>query len=491
MSERKQVCILGAGLSGLAAAVALAAEGFQIRLLERRPFPGGRASSYPVPARGYWKSNPTESEPTPPAPAPAVAGAVDNCQHILLRCCNNLLDFYARLGVQSKIRFFDRFLFLDEQGNQATLASSRLPAPLHLFPSFLGFSLFDFREKAALLRALGAMLRAEKRLADLDNLTMLEWLRQQRQPPRTLEYFWRPILVSALNEDLEKASARYSLKVILDGMLKRRASFHMGVPQEPLAHFYATPALEFLAQKQARVEFRMTARQLLVEEGRIDGIRLHDGSIRRADYYISTVPPGGLLQLLPPATLEQYPWFLPLGRFSYSPTIAIHLWFDRVILRSENVALLGRGIHWVFSKSGQSRFHTPPSGHGIGLVISASRQWMQWTQQEILETVLAELQEALPEARAARLLDASVIKEPFATFSVEAGCDQYRPDQESPIRNLFLGGDWTRTGWPATMEGAVRSGYRCAELVFRDNGIATSVLKEDLPPEWLARWLIR
>jgi zeta-carotene desaturase len=335
------------------------------------------------------------------------------------------------------------------------------------------------------------MMRVEKRLAELDSLTMLEWLRQQRQPERTLEYFWRPILTSALNEDLEKASARYSLKVFLDGMLKRHDSFHMGVPDEPLVHFYIAPALSLLTQQQAQVEFRCTARQLILEGDQVCGILLLDGRVFQADYYVSSVPPSALLQLLPRATLEQHSYFLRLAKFSYSPTIAIYLWFDRAIARSENVALLGRRIQWVFSKPSHGGFHTPPSGHGIGLVISAAREWMKLTQKEIVEMVLGELKEALPEARTARLLDASVLKEPFATFSVEAGCDRYRPDQKSPIRNLFIAGDWTRTGWPATMEGAVRSGYRCAELILREEGITKSILKEDLPPEWLARRLIR
>ncbi len=223
MTVRKHAVIIGGGLSGLAAAVALAEEGFKVTVLERKPFLGGRASSYPVPGT----EDPQGNQPY-----------IDNCQHVLLKSNTNLINFYERIGSADGIVYSKQIIFLDEKARRATLRTSPLPAPLHLLPSFLSFQPLKAKDKLAIVYGLFCMLRTGNSKAELDRMTMMDWLRNHHQTDRAVEVFWRTILVSALNEDIEIASARYGIKVFLDGLLRHREAFHVGIPAIPLSKLY-------------------------------------------------------------------------------------------------------------------------------------------------------------------------------------------------------------------------------------------------------------
>lgn len=453
---------MGGGLAGLAASIVLAEKGYRVTLLERKPFLGGRATSYQVPQQGE-----------------APEEYVDNCQHVLMRCCTNLIDFYKRLGVLESIRFYTHFSFLDENGRMSELAGSSLPAPLHFFPSFLRFGLLSWGERESVVRALMSMLRHQTRADKLDHLTMREWLAQHGQSDHTVEIFWRTVLVSALNEELEVASARYGIKVFLDGFLNHASAFHMGVPSVDLGQLYTEPCLKLLTSHGADVRLRRTISNLEEEAGSVTGVRLSGGELAQGDVYISTLPPEALLKILPQRMISNYEYFSNLTRFESSPITAIYFWFDREFTRLPHVAFPGRQIQWLFNKGG---------GH-VGLVVSASRTMLDMGRGEILDMAYRELCSALPSAADAKLLRGVVIKEPYATFSCRPGCDAIRPDQKSPIGNLLVAGDWTRTGWPPTMEGAVRSGYRCAELILQAGGNKMQVMAPDFPVQTLPRWL--
>lgn len=498
--KKRRVIILGGGLAGLAAAVPLAEEGLQVTVLERRPFLGGRAASYPIPkGNRYTTDNPSSSaEPSTDEASDDVQTPsrlnltlpdtdrefVDNCQHVLLRCCTNLLDFYRRLDVERHIAFYDRYVFLDERGRQAVLHGSRLPAPLHLLPSFLRFTPLGWKDKLAVAYAFFCMLRQQAHLPELDRMTMLQWLRQHNQSAGAIEKFWRVVLVSALNEEIEVASARYGLKVFLDGMLLNRNAFHMGVPVVPLSRLYTEPSLRFLNAHGASVQLRSSATQIQIESGGVQSIRLANEIQVTGDYYVSTLPPEGLLKLLPEFVQGQAD-FKGLQQFESSPITAIYLWFDRAVTNLDYAALLGRDIQWIFNKRASDG---EGSGY-VGLVVSASRKLLPLSRSQILEIALHDLRESVPLVRSASLQSSVVIKEPFATFSCRAGCDAFRPNQKSALSNLFIAGDWTHTDWPPTMEGAVRSGYRCAELILRAEGREVAIRKPDLPIEWLPRWI--
>jgi zeta-carotene desaturase len=459
------VIILGGGLAGLAAAIRLAEAGCDVEVLEKRPVLGGRASSF-LPPGG--------AEP------------IDNCQHVLLGCCTNLLDFFSRAGTADQFRFYNRFLFLGPGGVSAIGASS-LPAPLHLLPSLMSFRDLTWRDRWAIARAMLVILRNRDTQTDE---TMLDWLQRQRQTPRAIEHFWRAVLTSALNEDLERLSCRHAFHVFWEGFLRNRRGYRMGVPTTSLGDLYSS---ELLKQK-CRVCLGTAVSRLTVSGNRIQAVALQNGEERTADFYISALPPDALARLLPAPVRADWPALERLAQLEWSPITGIHLWFDRPITELEHTAILGRTVQWLFNKdaiTGQTEKRSEKSseGHYVQFVVSASRSLMTLRREEIIERVLGEIRELFPASRDAKLLKAVVVKEAESTISFPPGSEALRPGAESPLANLFLAGDWTATGWPPTMEGAVRSGYRAAEFVTAAAGNPQQFLVPDLPSDPLARWL--
>src|SRR5579864_4217711 len=256
-----KVLIAGGGLAGMSAAAALGGAGFEVELFESRPFLGGRATSYPIPA-----SSGEEAE------------TIDNCQHILLRCCVNLLNFYERLGVRDQIRFYREFYFIEPNGRTSVLRRGRLPAPFHFTGSFLRLQCLDRADKIGIARAMMALRRERTRRTDLDRISMLDWLLQKRQTPRAIDRFWRQVLVSAVNEDLDHMAARHGFQVFWLGFLARADSYEMGVPSVPLSELYASEAWQRIGNVQIRSR---SAVERITAEGFTIG-----GQMCAADYYI-------------------------------------------------------------------------------------------------------------------------------------------------------------------------------------------------------------
>ena len=419
-----RVAVLGGGLAGMAAAAALGSTGFEVDLYEARPFLGGRATSWAPPG---------ESEEV-----------IDNCQHILLRCCDNLLDLYRRLGALDKIQFHREFHFMEPGGRTSVLKRGILPAPAHFLGSFLGLKYLGVADKICIAKAMRAIGVEREVRADLDAITMLDWLREKRQTPRAIERFWRQVLVSAINEELDRMAASHGFQVFWQSMLERADAYEMGIPSVPLRELYDEQALSRLARLHPRAGVMAIHRA----EGRVVDIQTAEGAAQ-ADYYVSALPFEKLQPLLPELPVE---W----SRFGHSPITGIHLWFDRPITHLPHATLLDRTIQWMFNKQG---------GRYLQLVVSASRSLVNASRQEVIDLGVRELADFFPAVREARLEKAQVIKEIRATFSARPGLESVRPQAVTVLANLFLAGDWTRSGWPATMEGAVRSGYLAAEAV--------------------------
>jgi squalene-associated FAD-dependent desaturase len=421
------VIVAGGGLAGLAAAAALGQSGYDVTLLESRPFLGGRATSYPAPG-----DDPNE--------------IIDNCQHVLLRCCGNLMDFYARLGVAGMVRFYREFNFIEPGGRVSVMRRGVFPAPLHFTESFAALTFLSLRDKLAIGRALLALRSEYGRRADLDRITMLDWLQEKRQTPPAIERFWRQILVSAINEELDRMAALHGFQVFRLGFLGRPDSYEMGIPAVPLGDLYSESVWRALPEVKLRL--RTPVSRILFNGMRVRGLDL-DGETVTADHYVSALPFERLVQVAPELNL-------PLGEFEHSPITGIHLWFDRKVTDLPHATLLDRTIQWFFNKQ---------EGRYLQLVVSASRSLTQMPKQEVINLALDELREFLPATAAAKLVKAHVVKEVRATFSARPGLESSRPAARTAYANLALAGDWTRSGWPATMEGAVRSGYLAAECV--------------------------
>ncbi|MBI3944989.1 MAG: FAD-dependent oxidoreductase, partial [Armatimonadetes bacterium] len=314
------------------------------------------------------------------------------------------------------------------------------------------------------------------------------WLSVHGQTARALEAFWRPVVVSALNVQPEHASTAQALMLFRDGFLRHRRAYELGLPMVPLSEI-AEAARGYLESFGGRVVCRAAAAGIEVQRGAVSGVRLGDGRVVAADAYLSAVPPRALLRLLPESVAAAAP-FAGLRHLEYAAIVAAHLWFDRVVTRLDHAALVDRPVDWVFNKSRVNTRVRPyglEGGTYLTLVVSAAADLVRRPRAEILKLALAEVRDALPEARAAGVVRALVNRHAEATFAPLPGCDRFRPGQVAPIPNLFLAGDWTRTGWPATMEGAVRSGRLAAEAVLAAPGARETLLTPDLAVAPLAR----
>jgi len=462
------VIVIGGGLAGLSAGVALAEAGWRVRLFEQRPFLGGRATSYVLPDGEH----------------------VDNCQHVTLGCCTNLEDFYRRVGSAGKIKFFDRLLFQDPQGRTGEMQAGILPAPFHMSGSFARFAPLTLADKRSIARAMFDILRAKGHTADLDEpggISMLEWLQRRKQTSGAIERFWRVVLVSALDEELDHTDARYGVDVFWKAFLSNRKGYRMGVPAVPLAELYGGCKTE-IEKRGGEVNLRMPLRAIRVENGTVKGVEFDGARLETADAYVFALPHQTMAELSSEEMKRREAALTQLEKIGVAPITGVHFWFDREVMREPFLTLLDTTTQWIFNKTalyGGSNGTGKAQGQYLQLVISASYDLLQMSRQEIIDLCLKEVLQALPAARDARLLKATVIKEAAATFSPQPGVDLLRPKQETKIRGMFLAGDWTDTGWPATMEGAVRSGYMAAEAVLRNAGMSRKFLQPDLPADGL------
>jgi squalene-associated FAD-dependent desaturase len=451
MSAGRDVIVIGAGLAGLAATTALAQRGFHVTLLESRSRLGGRASSFTDSATGQL---------------------IDTCQHVSMGCCTNLAHFFRTLGVAHLIQPQPCLYFMTPDRRVSCFRAGRLPAPFHLARSFLGAHYLTVREKLRIAWGLSAL----RRVADDADPPFRDWLAQHEQTQRIVDRFWGLVLVSALNESPDRIGLRYARKVFVDGFLRHRRGFEVEVPSVPLGRLYGDELCGWLESHRVRLLTNTAARSLEIKGQRVDqlAIRGNDASLR-ANWYIAAVPFDRLLDLLSAHVIESHPVFANLRMLETSPITSVHLWYDRPVLDLPHVVLIDSVGQWVFNRGESS-----PGEFYVQVVVSAARQFRGLGHEEVLRRITEELAHMLPAATPKALLRARVVTEHAATFSAVPGVDQWRPSQTTPISNLFVAGDWTATGWPATMEGAVRSGYLAAERLLEQGGVRERLVQPDL-----------
>jgi squalene-associated FAD-dependent desaturase len=454
------VTVVGAGVAGLAASCALAGAGYEVILLEQRPFVGGRASSYEHPA----------------------LHEVIDCQHVLLGCCTNLIHLLEESGVSDRVRWYDEFVFLERGGRRSVFRPNGLPAPLHFSGAFLRAAMLDARDKLAIARGMTEFLSTNE--GD-DAVSAEQWLARTRQTPRAIRHFWEPVLLCTLNDNSANCSMKIAGKVFRELFLKSPLGAKFGIPTVPLSELYSGAARRF-ESLGGTVCLRTGVGAICADGGRWT-LQTSTGP-RKSDAVVLALPfeqTQKLLSTLPKseaaAALER-----DLARFVHSPYTTVHLWFDRQITDLHHAALLDTTIQWIFHKS-RIRSYPEEQGSYVELVIAASTAQLKMDRSAILKAVFDELVSFFPEVKGARLTKSGILKEARATFSVLPGLDRFRPFPNSPWPGIYLAGDWTATGWPATMEGAARSGYLAAEGVARDHGEARSFLQPDLESSGLMK----
>lgn len=465
--NRPRVAIVGGGLAGMAAAWALSDFPLQVTLFESRKRVGGRASSYYDSAAGH---------------------DVDFCQHVAMGCCTNFLWLMQQSGLLDQFTRETELTFLAPQQQPATIAAiDWLPAPLHRATSLNQLSFLTRREKSEVRRGIWRLLRTAPR--DV-RVTMEQWLSDAGQSPQTIERFWDVLLVSALGEHARQAAFAPARKVLVDGFLASNRAADVWIPQQPLADLLGSRLADSLRRRGVRIE-QETPVKALQSAGQ-DGIEVvRDNRTELFQQLVAAVPWYALGRLLSDEPLRAaVPQLDRLVALPTSPISGLHLWFDTAITERRHCVLVDGLAQWLFRPEHFSAAQTEGE-HYHQVVISASSDLRGMQEQQVVAAVVAELQTHFPAARDARLLRHRLVTDPRSVFSVRPEVEAIRPPQATALRNLHLAGDYTQTDWPATMEGAVISGFLAADSVLRSCGVGSYAPQPGLPRSWLARWLIR
>jgi squalene-associated FAD-dependent desaturase len=455
-----RVAIVGGGLAGLAAAVRLAEHGLSVEVFEARKALGGRAASYRDPVSGEL---------------------IDHCQHVAMACCTNFHDFCARSGIADEFDRYDTLHFIGPDSKRSDLRASRwLPAPLHLATSLLRQGYLSWRERVRIGVALVQLARTNPAAV---HGSIGDWLLIHGQSENAIARFWSVVLVSALGETVERAAFAPARKVFVDGFMGHREGYQIDVPRRSLRQLFNERVAQELERRGVIIHRNAPVEVVAESADRLSGIRLSSGAELPFDDVILALPWRRVFALVPPVwqtTLAA----LDVGEaIGASPITGVHLWFDRPLTALPHAVLVDRLSQWVFRREGAG-------DHYYQVVISASRDVSQIPQPEFVAAVVAELQATFPAGAQAKLLSSKVVTEREAVFSYGVDTDELRPSQVTAVPHLFGAGDWTQTGWPSTLESAVRSGYLAAEGVLAGYGQSTPLLAADLPRGWLARMLI-
>lgn len=444
MAENGQpVVVVGAGFAGLAAAVRLAGEGRKVTLVEATGKGGGRSRSFAHNDSG-WE--------------------LDNGQHLMMGCYFETLAFLRAIGAEHGVHF-QRNLSIDmvkPGGGRVKLRCPALPAPLHLAAGLLSMRGIGVVSKAAALRV-GLLLRGEVARPD-DNETCDAWLRRLGQTQGIRGAFWEPLIWAVLNDDPLVASAAMLVAVLDRAFLGTRDASRLGVPKVPLSRLYVEHALTYLRERGAEIRLAQPMRGIEVDADGVQAVVLRNGDRLETRNVVTAVPPGPLLDALPDAA-RRHPVFADAAKLGSSPIINLWAFVDRPLFRESFVGLIGSPFHWLFDRS-RIEGRDEPGKVLMNATISAARGMVDDRPELLMDLFKAEMGRYFPGVTF-DLLGYKVVKEKRATISHAAGTYQRRPETVSPVKGLYLAGDWVRTGLPATIESACQSGHDAAAAVLQ------------------------
>jgi squalene-associated FAD-dependent desaturase len=452
------VVVAGGGFAGLAAATALAEAGAAVVVLEGRPHLGGRARSWTDPETG---------------------ASVDNGQHLFMGCYRETRAFLSRIGTHEDLVLQPRLLMplVDEGGRVGFFRLSALPFPWGLISGLLRFPGLDISGRIGLLRVAREVRRRSRPgsqdSADaLDGQSVAGWLRDLGQSQEACRRLWQPLAVSALNEEPERASAAMFFPVLREAFLGGPEGSRLGLSRVGLSDLYAEPAARYLKARGSVIHLRTQVRRILLDGERCAGVVLADGRPLAARAVVAAVPAEDLLEILPPG-LAGDPFFAGVARLETSPIVSVYLWFGAPVTDLPFAGLVGGTWQWLFNREMIALPGGPPragGSHAVTLVCSAARDLVGRSREALVRSALETLHLYVPGSRQVGLRHALVIKEKRATLSPRVGGMRSRPPFRTPVPGLHLAGDWTATGLPATIEGAVLSGHACARQVIDERG---------------------
>jgi hydroxysqualene dehydroxylase len=438
-----RVIIIGGGFSGLAAGVRLSEQGRRVLLLERRKHLGGRAYSF-VDSR--------------------TGDTVDNGQHLFMGCYRQTIAFLEKIGCLDRLKFQDRprVDFLDRDNGITSFECPPLPPPMHALAGLFKMKGITLGDKLRTLKV-GRAIQKNGESASAP-LTVSSWLDQLSQSERIKQRFWYPMAIATLNESPDTASARMMKVVLREAFGGGSRGASIGVARVGLSELYTEGASDFIRSRGGEVRTDAQVHRLVIEHGSVAAVELIGGERVEADSFISAVPAAALLQMLPEDLRGEE--FSKLESLESSPIVSINLWFDRAVIDHEFVGLIGTRSQWIFNKD--LIISPARKSNQIAVIISAARDFIDWTKQALVEMALTELNELMPASRSAHLLHSRIVKEREATLAHTVESDSLRPGPRTVVPNLILAGDWTATGLPATIESAVMSGNIAADLIVLD-----------------------
>jgi len=433
-----RVLVIGGGLAGMACACALADAGARVTVVERRDRLGGRAGSFRDPDLGL---------------------DLDLGQHLFLGCCDRYIAFLRRIGAWEGVALQRRMRvpLVGPGGKVGVLREAPLPPPLHLLPSFLAYPHLSPGEKARALPALRALARPLP--PDEADRPFSEWLARRGQSERALHRLWEPIVLATLNERPDAVSTGMAGMVFRLALLTRRDGGRVGWPRRPLSDLVEGPVRRYLAERGGEVRTGTGIARLAVEGRRVLWAETGRGERLPADLFVLAVPWHAVRPLLPPAWREE-PFFARLERLEGVPIVNLYLLYDRPVMREPFLGFVEGPLQFVFDLTRLRGLPGPP--YLLNLTLSGAWDLAREPSDRLLTRMASAVAERLPGARTARLLGGRAVRQMQATFRPTPGANALRPPPETPLENLLLAGDWVDTGWPATMEGAVRGGERCA-----------------------------
>ncbi|MER5849550.1 hydroxysqualene dehydroxylase HpnE [Streptomyces sp. NPDC002012] len=439
--------VIGGGLAGITAALRLADAGLDVTLLEGRPRLGGLAFSF---RRGEL--------------------TVDNGQHVYLRCCTAYRWFLDRVDgtrlapLQNRLDVPVLDVGRPSGPRLGRLRRNALPVPLHLAAGLAGYPHLSLTERASVGRAALALGRLDPDDPALDAVDFGSWLARHGQSPRTIEALWDLVGVATLNATAPNSSLALAAKVFKTGLLSEPGAADIGWASVPLGEVHDTLARKALDSAGVRTELRTKASSITRTE---DGCWIVDTGSERieADAVVLAVPQRETHELLPEGALDQPERLLDIGT---SPILNVHVVYDRKVLRRPFFAALGSPVQWVFDRTQASGLTGP--GQYLAVSQSAADEEIDLPVAELRKRYLPELERLLPAARGAGIRDFFVTRERTATFAPAPGVGRLRPGARTRTPGLSLAGAWTATGWPATMEGAVRSGFSATDAALRTLG---------------------
>lgn len=445
----REVVIIGGGIAGLTTAVRLIQHGIKPIVLEKRPFLGGRAFSFVDKDSGE---------------------EIDNGQHVFIGACDQFQQYIADIGASDQIRLEERIGFpVLKRGKTSWLKARKLPGALANLSALLGYRHVGMIAKLRILWGLLSIkLTGLGKNSPHDLLTFDDWLRDHGQNDETIRNFWNLIILPTLNDDITGVSAHTGIELFKVALLGAAENPAMGIPLAGLSTLVGENAREFIESHGGEIRTGVDVESLHLGKGGITGVRTTSDEVIEAEAVVSAVPASAMAPLIPDGKDGQDDFFTPAESIRTAPIVAVHIWYDRPVLTEKFVATLDSPLQWVFNDTDLKSRNS--SGQHIVISLSGAWEWQDRSKQELREIFTLEMGKAFPAAKTAVITKFTIVKMLDATFRVEPGSQKRRLSQRTPLPGFYLAGDWTDTGWPSTMESAVRSGNLAAEYIVEDIG---------------------